>query len=81
MNHTWARITRPALAQFWGDYEYSLVYACVGSPLLGEYTYFFSRNATIPSAQFALMTKYATDRNISLASVKKVPMDGCAWAP
>ena len=65
---------------YWGDYEYALVYACVGSPLLGEYTYFFSRNSTIPPAQYAEMRRFATDRNISLGSVKQVPMANCSWA-
>uniref|UniRef100_A0A7S2BPZ0 Lipocalin/cytosolic fatty-acid binding domain-containing protein n=1 Tax=Haptolina brevifila TaxID=156173 RepID=A0A7S2BPZ0_9EUKA len=65
---------------YWGDYEYALVYACVGSPLLGEYTYFFSRNASIPAAQYAEMTSFALERNISLRSVKPVPMAGCTWS-
>merc|ERR1711907_901587 len=61
------------------SYAYALVYACVGSPLLGEYTYFFSRNDTIPSALYSEMRTFATERNISLSSVKKVPMEGCKW--
>jgi lipocalin len=61
-------------------YHYALVYACVGSPLLGEYTYFFSRNSSIPDAQYTAMRSFAKDRNISLSSVKKVPMGGCTWA-
>merc|ERR1711998_326144 len=66
--------------KYWGDYEYALVYACVGSPLLGEYTYFFSRTPDIPASQMALMTEFATARNISLKSVVQVPMKGCHWA-
>ncbi len=60
-------------------YEYALVYACVGSPLLGEYTYFFSRSPTIPDATYQKMRHFATERNISLSSVVKVPMEGCSW--
>ena len=65
--------------QIWGDYEYALVYACVGSPLLGEYTYFFSRQPSIPHDQYQAMTNFALERNISLASVRDVPMGGCKW--
>ena len=61
------------------DYSYALVYACVGSPLLVEYTYFFSRTDAIPDTIFYSMHDYATKRNISLSSVKKIPMDGCKW--
>ena len=62
------------------DYAYALVYACVGSPLLGEYTYFFSRlNDTIPDSVYSEMRSYATDHDIGLSSVKQVPMDGCSW--
>ena len=60
-------------------YEYALVYACVGSPLLGEYTYFFSRSSTIPDATYQEMRSFATERNISLSSVVKVPMESCEW--
>ena len=67
------------MLDIWGDYEYALVYACVGSPVLGEFTYFFSRNATIPDDQYAAMTSFAQQRNISLSSVRPVPMDGCTW--
>ena len=63
----------------WGDYAFALVYACVGSPWLGEYTYFFSRTPTIPPDQYLAMTNFALERNISLASVRDVPMDGCKW--
>ncbi len=60
-------------------YAYALVYACVGSPLLGEYTYFFSRGPTIPDDTIQEMRDFATERNISIASAKPVPMDGCKW--
>jgi len=60
-------------------YAYALVYACVGSPLLGEYTYFFSRNSSIPDAQYDRMRAYATDNKIGLKDVKAVPMAGCTW--
>ena len=60
-------------------YDFALVYACVGSPLLGEYTYFFSRKPSIPAAQLDEMRRYATERNISLDSVRSVPMEGCEW--
>ena len=60
-------------------YAFALVYACVGSPLLGEYTYFFSRNDTIPALVYKEMRTFALERNISLSSVRKVPMDGCKW--
>merc|ERR1711907_893547 len=66
--------------KYWGDYEYALVYACVGSPLLGEYTYFFSRVPTIPDEVYANMTAYAKENDISVSSVTKVPMDGCTWS-
>jgi len=61
------------------SYAYALVYACVGSPLLGEYTYFFSRNDTIPAGLYSEMRDFATTRGISVASVKQVPMAGCKW--
>ena len=64
----------------WGNYDFALVYACVGSPLLGEYTYFFSRNASIPAPQYAEMRRFAEERNISLSGVREVPMAGCKWA-
>lgn len=66
--------------QIWGDYEFALVYACAGSPLLGEFTYFFSRNASIPAPQYAEMRRFALERNISLSGVREVPMAGCKWA-
>jgi lipocalin len=65
--------------KYWGDYAYALVYACVGSPLLGEYTYFFSRNASIPEGIYAEMLDYAKNKSIGVGSVKKVPMEGCTW--
>lgn len=61
------------------EYAYALVYACVGSPLLGEYTYFFSRNDTIPDSVYADMRSYAETHKIGLSSVKKVPMEGCSF--
>ena len=61
-------------------YAFALVYACVGSPLLGEFTYFFSRNSTLPDPVYAEMRSFASKRNISLSSVKQVPMEGCKWA-
>ena len=64
----------------WGDYEYSLVYACVDLIVTkSEYVYFFSRNSSIPQRVMADMRDYATSMNISLANVKNVPMDGCTW--
>merc|ERR1711865_912647 len=54
----------------WPDaapYDYALVYACVGSPLLGEYTYFYSRTPTIPAAQMSAMRDYASTQGISLS--------------
>ena len=34
----------------WGDYEYSLVYACVDLVVTkSEYVYFFGRNSSIPA--------------------------------
>jgi len=46
------------------NYAFALVYACVGSPLLGEYTYFFSRNDTIPDSVYTDMRSYAKDHDI-----------------
>merc|ERR550532_2480464 len=59
----------------WGDYEYSLVYACV--PILGEYIYFFSRTRAIPEDVRAEMNSFATSQGISLAQIREVPMAGC----
>lgn len=64
----------------WGDYQYSLVYACVDLIVTkAEYVYFFSRNSTIPAPIMSDMRSYATAMNISLANVKSVPMEGCTW--
>uniref|UniRef100_A0A7S1RVR7 Lipocalin/cytosolic fatty-acid binding domain-containing protein n=1 Tax=Alexandrium catenella TaxID=2925 RepID=A0A7S1RVR7_ALECA len=62
----------------WGDYEYSLVYSCV--PLLVakvEYVYLFSRTPQIPAGVMQEMRAFAAARNISLAAVQDVPMEGC----
>ena len=64
----------------WGDYEYSLVYACVDLVVTkSEYVYFFGRNSSIPANIMADMRAYATSMNISLAGVEDVPMAGCQW--
>jgi len=63
--------------EVWGDYEYSLVYACV--PVVGEYVYFLSRTPDIPEVVRSQMNAYATKNGISLSAVKEVPMDGCSF--
>ena len=75
----WDSAGKPATNASADSYAYALVYACVGSPLLGEYTYFFSRNSSIPYSQYQTMRAFATDRKISLSDVKTVPMAGCIW--
>ena len=69
------------LKTYGDDYDYALVYACVGAlGLTSEYVYMFSRTPTLPADVEADMRAHLAQHDLAQDAITRVPMDNCTFS-